>query len=419
MRPDDAGHAEEVIEEEEQRDVHAQLPDGGEGQRDAALAEGLHIVYHMEAEEHHDRREAARPEIDRAEGDGLLVVDERAHDLRREGPVERDAHRRHGQPGAAGDAEKGQHPLPVAGGKIVRDERHHGQADAHADVQRQALDLQNDAHCGQLDVAVAGGELVDDDVRQVVEQEAQRRGHADGEDGPHGAFLYTLDAAREGQNGLAPDLLVDDDEIDERDEVGQQRRQCGTEDFVSFWQEDEHEQRVEPDVQKAAEAHAEAGLLRIADVAEHRAHRVGQQRRQRADDDDGNEILPRVADRIFARAEQIEQRVHERKAEQGEDQCAPRCHHEAERRGAARLVLLTPAEQLHDQIAAAHAEEVGKAGDHQKHRRHQCRRRDHVGVIGLADEPGVGQIVDQHDQLADDRRHGHNCQRLKDRRRLE
>lgn len=115
-------------------------------------------------------------EIDRAEGDGLLVVDERAHDLRREGPVERDAHRRHGQPGAAGDAEKGQHPLPVAGGKIVRDERHHGQADAHADVQRQALDLQDDAHCGQLDVAVAGGELVDDDVRQVVEQEAQRRG---------------------------------------------------------------------------------------------------------------------------------------------------------------------------------------------------------------------------------------------------
>jgi len=75
-------------------------------------------------------------------------------------------------------------------------------ADADADVQRQALDLQHNAHRRQLDIPVGGGEPVDDDVGQVEQEQAQRRRNAHREQLAHRIRRDALDAPRDRQHAL-------------------------------------------------------------------------------------------------------------------------------------------------------------------------------------------------------------------------
>ena len=65
-----------------------------------------------------------------------------------------------------------------------------------------------------------------------------------------------------------------------------------------------------------------------------------------------------------------------------------------------------------DEASAADAEEVGQRARHQEHREYQRRRGDHVGIVGPTDEPGVRHVVNQGDQLADNRGNRHGQQRL-------
>lgn len=126
---------------------------------------------------------------------------------------------------------------------------------------------------------------------------------------------------------------------------------------------------------------------------------------------DPDRVALRIADGGIAGPHHPEQRVHERPAtqrvEQGDEDGAVK----AEGADTPGGLLLLAAQQPGDQAAAAHAEQVGQRRHDEDQHVGQRRRGDLVGVVGFADEVGIGQIVDHRDELADDGGHRQRGQR--------
>lgn len=74
------------------------------------------------------------------------------------------------------------------------------------------------------------------------------------------------------------------------------------------------------------------------------------------------------------------------------------------------------AHQPGEQTAAADAEQIGQRGDHHHQGQRQGGGGHHIGIACAADEEGVHHVIDQVNQLADDRGNGHGYQCFRDRR---
>ena len=259
---------------------------------------------------------------------------------------------------------------------------------------------------------MGGGEAVDDHVGQIIQHQAHGRRNAHGEDGAEGFRADLLKALGDGQNALGGDTAVDADEVNERDDIGQHGGQGRTQDLPAVGQEDEHEDGVQDDVQHAAETHAEARLLGAADVAEHSAHGAAEDGGQTAQNDHAQEILPCIADGHIAGAKKPQQRIHEHQADEREQQGRACSHQKAQGGNFPCLLRVLSAHKLDHQIAAADTEEVGNARRQQIHRADEAGGRHHIGVVRHADEPGIGNIIDEGNDLADDGGDRHDRQGL-------
>ena len=219
-----------------------------------------------------------------------------------------------------------------------------------------------------------------------------------------------------GQDAVRPAQAAEDHgEVEQRHIVGDHRGDGRAGDLQPLREDDEHQQRIEGDVQDAAEAQAEGGVFCVTLAAQHVRQDDVQTARDAADDGRPHSIVAGIADRVVARAHHAQQRLHENVAGEAVEQREQRRAGQGDRADRPGLAQLAPAQQPGDERAAADAPERGQRVDEKEHRERQRGRRDLVGVLRHADEEGIGEVVDHGDELACDRRQREGQQRLRHR----
>ena len=141
-----------------------------------------------------------------------------------------------------------------------------------------------------------------------------------------------------------------------------------------------------------------------------------QDARQAPQHDDDQSVLPGEADRRVGCAEKPQDRIQEQAYEDRISYCQKHRSVCAERADFPCGAVLFSSHQPGYQASAADAEQVGKRDVEHDHGQGDRRRRHHIGVAGSSDEKGIYHVVDQIDELADDRRHSHGCKRLQNGR---
>ena len=411
LGPDQPIHAHKGVQQKQHGDVQHQPPGHAQEQGDAPLAEGLEEIDGEKAQEH--QRRGQHPDAQKLRGQlhGAGIRDEQVRKLHGEQPIQQDAHRSHREAGATGQPHSALHAAAVAGGVVVGHQRHHALADADAHVQREAFHLQHDAHRRQRQIVVGHHQLVNDDIVQVKEEGGDGRGHPNTENGGNALRPGHARFGGEGDGGATPHPHQDHRKEEEGHAVGKAGGKPRAQHLLPVRQKDEHEQRVQGDVQNAAQNDAGAGLAGEADASYQVGKHVGKHRGHAADNDDAQGVLSGVFIGVCPCAQQLQHRLHEHKNTHGKQR--RHCQPKIQREGAhpAGLLLVAFAQQSGDQRAAADARKACQTQGDVEHRQNEGGSRHHVGVVGLAHKKGVGHVVDQHDQLAGHRRKHHFGQR--------
>ena len=122
------------------------MPHYSKHKRHFPLADGVHKV-NVEVADYHKRHGKAPCLQERGSvSDRFCVIDEEADNLFREYVHQSDAYARDDDYRFIGDGADLLHPRAVAGAVVVGDQRNHAEADADADVHRDAFNLKDDAH---------------------------------------------------------------------------------------------------------------------------------------------------------------------------------------------------------------------------------------------------------------------------------
>ena len=114
------------------------------------------------------------------------------------------------------------------------------------------------------------------------------------------------------------------------------------------------------------------------------------------------QVVLRIAVVVYAGPQEGEQGFPGQEAGQGKAGGDRRPRPDAEGGHVADLPLPLHPQHPGDQAVAAQAEEVAQGGEQIEPGGHQGHRRHHQRISGLADEEGVGQVVDHGHHLADD-----------------
>ena len=253
-----------------------------------------------------------------------------------------------------------------------------------------------------------------------VEQEGRyRRGHAHGEHPGDAPPLRQPHARVEGYHGALPAAREHGAEKAAGDDVGEAGRRPRPQHLQPVRQQDEHEKRVERDVQQPAEHDAKARRGRAADAPQQVRQHIREHRGHAAGDDDAERVLPGKFKGVFPRAQQRQYGAHENAHGEGEERRYGQAQVYGERAHAARLVLPALPQQARDQRATADAGQPGQAGADIEYGQYERSGGDHVGVVRLRNVKRVRHIVDEHDELADDGRQHHHPQRPRHRQAAE
>ena len=282
---------------------------------------------------------------------------------------------------------------------------------ADADVERQPLRLEDDSDRGEGDVAVGGHQPVQHDVVQVKEEGPHGGRQTDPEEGRQQCCARQAVPQRKVQDGVV-EPQDGHDEIGEGDRVGQGCCQAGAQDLMAGRQQDEHEERVQDDIDDAAHGDGEARLFGTADVAQQVPHGHGGDGRRGADDDDAGAVLAREIKGLPARPQGQQERPHENTGHDGEKEAHESREPDAEGGDSPRLFRVLFPHQTGNQGPAAGPRDVGDRDADIEDGQDQGRARHHVGIVGPPDIEGVRHIVDQDDQLRDHRRDRHLGQGL-------
>ena len=109
---------------------------------------------------------------------------------------------------------------------------------------------------------------IQEHIGEIHEKRCNGRWHAHLEDLRRILPGYTDIPDIQGKTGLMLRLFKDHNKIDHGCHIGKRRCQSRTHDLISIGHENEHEQRIQNNVQDTAAGEAVAGLLGIADVSE-------------------------------------------------------------------------------------------------------------------------------------------------------
>lgn len=162
--------------------------------------------------------------------------------------------------------------------------------------------------------------------------------------------------------------------------------------------EDGVEDHVENTPAHGADAGVQAGALRPDQIGHDHIENGG----HRAQADRPAQIAAGGATGDIGGAQHPEQRAVEADAEQRDERPARHGAPEAEGRGAADGIVILEAQGSAHQTGAAHAEQIVHRVECQQHRGRQRNRRVLDRVIEHSHKPGIGQVIQHHDQRAQD-----------------
>ena len=233
-------------------------------------------------------------------------------------------------------------------------------------------------------------------VGGVAQGGGQGGGQPDGEHRPGKAHG---DVPRvEGDRRPDPQAPVRQGEKDHRGGVGKRRGDGGARHIQV---KDEDEDGIEHDIEDTAEHHAGAGWAGVPLAAQQVAQDQTDRGGYAAQYHHPEQVAFGIGIGGGAGAQEVEQRPVGQKGEEGETQRHRRAAPDAEGGHMPDVLPLPGAQHAGDQAAAAQAEQVAQGGEQVKPRRHQRDGRHHGRIAGLADEKGVGQVIDHGHHLAD------------------
>ena len=163
--------------------------------------------------------------------------------------------------------------------------------------------------------------------------------------------------------------------------------------------------RVKQDIQQAAAHGAQAGVKGRALRPHQIGHHHVQNRRGRAKEHGPLHVARCGLHGICRGAQQPQKRLPEGKAQQGKQDAAEDGAIKPEGRACIDRVKVLPPQRPAHHAGAAHAEQVVDGVEGQQHRRRQRNRRILNRVVQHPDKVGVGQVVKDHNQGAQNRRH--------------
>lgn len=404
------------VQDEHQRHVETALAQHGQQQRAVFFARRLKDGDRDEADRRGQHRPAYDAQKSRAVGDGLVAVDERAYERFGAGQRDRQTYQRKAECACRHEQHGRAHSPAVAGRVVVADQRQRALRYALSDRERSHIDALCDADAGDRRVAIRRHEIVDDEVgagRQHGHQTCRKpdRHHRKRRPARKGGFDRS-------ESDHSAQFEHEHDEVERGDAIGDERRQRRA-GHPHAQAPIEDEQGVERDVEDAAERQTYPRMHRLALGA----HQMGEHGREHGRDGAGDDRVDQVVDCILQSHPVRSERGQERFAEQSEHEREHRRDRNAapyrERGRAPRPVGIARAECARHHRRAAYSEQVGGRGQEHIDGQAQRDRRDHRLVAQPADKEGVGEVVDDRDQLADHRRQYERDDRLGDGRLFE
>ena len=372
-------------------------------------AEALVQLVHIRGIRHHRHDRARVQKRLPSDARDLRIVAEKVHDLLREQRDECRARHAYHRPEQRGEPERLPRARLVARAEVVPRHGLEALPDADDHGAHEQIDLVGDRDGRDGSVGIGGGCVVEQRGGQTRKALPADRREADEQD-----LAVVARAAADGLQAEAHDAPPAQELPPEDQKAHQLAQRRGQRRARDAHLEDEDEQRVEPHVQKSADAHAVHRERRLAlgaqDVAQHerRAHdRRGQQ------DDAG--VALGVGEDGVRRAQQPHERPE--RAQPGRTQRQPHRRGEDERAAADAVgaVIVLAAETAADDRTAAHADAEAEGLNDGHQRKHDADGRGRARRE-LGDEIGVGGIVEDGDQLRGERRQAQRQDQPRDRR---
>ena len=172
--PDDTVEAEEVIHNEEERNIYDTLTERGEDKRLLSHTHSLEAEGDLQVKEHKGYGETEYTKEVGGHCHGFGVAVEHGTDICSEQLEQQDADSRKDHRRSSRNSRKITHTLMVARGKVIRHEGHHTLTETEADVHRKHIYFLRYTDCGDrhvtVEVAVARRKVIDNDIRHAGEE---------------------------------------------------------------------------------------------------------------------------------------------------------------------------------------------------------------------------------------------------------
>ena len=203
------------------------------------------------------------------------------------------------------------------------------------------------------------------------------------------------------ENGISPVAEDIDQKIAHGGKVGNSGGDSRAENLVALGQKQEHKQGIEDHIQHRAQGNAVAGGFGLAGAAD----QMGEYRRQNggnaADDHGGVGVLHRVINAGCIAADAQQEGSCAQTKKQGIGCCGNQGAADRDNKCPARPALMSGAHGPCNDAGTADAEKVAECGHDVIHRQAQRDGGNSGGVAGQTHIPGVCQIVDNRNNLAD------------------
>lgn len=202
---------------------------------------------------------------------------------------------------------------------------------------------------------------------------------------------------------LAAQTAQQAEKIEAGGDVGEHGRHGGALDLHT---EHEDEQGIECDIQNSTEGDAETGLTGVALRADQMRECGIENGRRGAEADCPEKVPAREIMRLLVCAQNGQQRRQKQQHQQAVGRSDPGGAPETEGRAVPGLFAVADAETAGDQTGSADAEEIGKSGQKDEQGHGDGRGGHLIRVAELADEKGIRHVVNDGDDLTEDRRDG-------------
>lgn len=393
----DAGKPEQGGQQEHERHEEDALPARGEERCADGEAEALIELVHVGRKAHQRDRDAEEAEHPGADSHHVRIVAEPAHDRLAEKPDrDRDRHADDGRRRRCGpedllDARVTLCAVAVAGDRLE------ALSDADDDVPHEHIQLVRDRDRRDRRRAERRRLNVEKRARQACHALPEQRRHAHAHD-VQIVLRLPPDILRT-QPHDAPVAQKDDRHDREARHLAEHRGDRRARDAET---EVENEKRIDEQVQDAAADHREHGKqrlpLRAEDAVQHE-----RARQKRRGDQDIARVVRGVRHDLAARADQHHQRFQKEQPERADHDARDPAHQRGGRADRAGPVDLLPAEHGADQTVRAHADAAADRLNDRHQRKHDADRGRRARV-DLCDKVRVRGIVDDGDELDEDRR---------------